>query len=318
MLLGVEDYTNIELVVILMQIDRLFQIVHILLDKKKITAQELSKIFEVSTRTIYRDVEKLSLAGIPIYTNQGKGGGISLLDNFIMDKSLLSKEEQSSLLIGLETLKATQYEDVDAAILKLKNLFQKDIDNWIEVDFSNWGSSEEEKIKFETLKFALKNCRTINFHYYDSRGDKTKRLVNPLKLIFKYKAWYLQAFCLLKDDYRFFKVYRIKNLTVTEKIFDRTNYNPAHIDSKFQNIPSLINLNITLSSYVKHRVYDEFDEKNIIKNEDGSFNVKIQIPEDEWLYNYLISFGEHIDIIKPSYLRDIIKNKLERTLKNYK
>lgn len=301
-----------------MQIDRLFKIIYILLDKQQITAKELSEMFQVSTRTIYRDIETLSLAGIPIYTSKGKGGGISLLDNFVMNKSILSNEEQNNLLMGLETLKATEYENVDSAILKLRNLFNKKINNWIEVDFSNWGSSKVEKEKFETLKFALTNCRTIEFDYYNLFGDKTNRRVNPIKLIFKHKAWYLQAFCLLKNDFRIFKVNRIKDLIVSEDTFDRSYYNEIDTTFSYRNEPNVINLKITLSSQVKHRVYDEFDEKDITKNEDGSFSIDIMIPEDEWLYNYIISFGEHINIITPQYIRDVIKNKLEITLKNYK
>ncbi|WP_099187309.1 helix-turn-helix transcriptional regulator [Tepidibacter mesophilus] len=301
-----------------MQIDRLFKIVYILLDKEQITAKELSEIFEVSTRTIYRDIETLSLAGIPIYTSKGKGGGISLLDNFVMNKSVLSNEEQNNLLMGLETLKVTGYENVDGSILKLKNLFNKKIDNWIEVDFSNWGGSKVEKAKFETLKFSLTNCRTIQFDYYNLFGDKTNRIVNPIKLIFKHKAWYLQAFCLLKNDFRIFKAYRIKKLIVTEHTFDRSYYNAADTTFSYKNEPNVIDLKIILSSQVKHRVYDEFDEKDVTKNLDGSFTIDIIIAEDEWLYNYIISFGEHINIITPKYIRGIIKNKLEITLKNYK
>lgn len=301
-----------------MQIDRLFKIVYILLDKQQITAKELSETFEVSTRTIYRDVETLSLAGIPIYTSKGKGGGISLVDNFVMNKSVLSNEEQDNLLMGLETLKVTEYENVDSAILKLKNLFNKGTNNWIEVDFSNWGSSKAEKAKFETLKFALTNCRTIEFDYYNLFGDKTNRMVNPIKLIFKHKAWYLQAFCLLKNDFRIFKVYRIKGLIVTEDTFDRSYYNEIDTTFCYKNKPNVINLKIMLSAQVKHRIYDEFDEKDVTKNVDGSFGVDVMIPEDEWLYNYIISFGDHINIITPQHIRGIIKNKLEVTLKNYK
>ncbi|MCY6483847.1 YafY family protein [Clostridium aestuarii] len=301
-----------------MQIDRLFQIVYILLDKKRVTAKELSEIFEVSKRTIYRDIEKLSMAGIPIYANKGNGGGISLLNNFVMNKSVLSNEEQNNLLIGLEILKATEYENVDGAILKLKNLFNKNIDNWIEVDFSNWGSSKAEKTKFEMLKFALTNCRSIKFNYYNFSGDKTNRIVNPIKLIFKHKAWYLQAFCLLKNDFRTFKVYRIKDLIVTEGTFDRNCYNSVETNFSYQHTSNVINLKIILSSQVKHRVYDEFDEKDITRNKDGSFSINIMVAEDEWLYNYIISFGQYINIIEPKYIRGIIKNKLELTLKKYK
>lgn len=301
-----------------MQIDRLFQIVYILLNREKVTAKELSETFSVSTRTIYRDVETLSLAGIPIYTNKGKGGGISLLDNFKINKSVLSNEEQNNILVGLEVLKATEYEDVNGAILKLKNLFNKNNDNWIEVDFSNWGSSKEDKVKFEALKYSLVSCKTIKFDYYNSSGDKTSRDVNPIKLVFKHKSWYLKGFCLLKSSYRTFKVHRMKKVIVTENTFDREGYNLKEEKSSYEESRSLINLKAVLLPKVKYRIYDELDEKCITKNSDGSYTIDIIMPENEWLYNYIISFGENIKVIKPTYINDIIKNKLEKILKSYK
>ncbi|MBF8983809.1 YafY family transcriptional regulator [Lutibacter sp. B2] len=300
-----------------MQIDRLFQIVYILLDKKHVTAKELSEIFEVSTRTIYRDVDTLSMAGIPIYTNKGKGGGISIFDNFVMNKSVLSKKEQNNLLLGLETIKATEYEEVDKTLFKLKSLFNRSDDHWIEVDFSHWGGSKNDKSKFEELKLALTTARTIHFDYYDSYGTKTTRMVHPLKLVFKEKAWYLKAYCLLKKDYRIFKIHRINNLQITDNIFDRAQYNLAQTDLSYKNTSNKITLKITLSSKAIHRVYDEFNINSIIKNEDGSFSITFLTFEDEWLYNYIISFGKHIKIIEPIYINTIIKDRLENILENY-
>lgn len=302
---------------ILLQIDRLFQIVYLLLDKKQVTAKELSNILEVSTRTIYRDVETLSMAGIPIYTNKGKGGGISLLDNFIINKSVLSNEEQNKVLIGLELLKATEYENVDDAILKLKSLFNKSNQNWIEVDFSYWGSSESEKKKFEDLKDALTLCRSISFKYYNLYGDKTTRVVNPLKLIFKQKDWYLLGYCLMRKDYRMFKIYRMKNLEITNNGFDRDKYNLEDVNLSYQYTAPLITLKILLAPEIKYRAYNEFDSKDIIPREDGNFEITFEALEDEWLYNYIISFGPYIKIIEPSYINDLIKKRLEEILESY-
>ncbi|GMQ58191.1 YafY family protein [Vallitalea sediminicola] len=300
-----------------MQIDRLFQIVYLLLDKKQVTAKELSNILEVSTRTIYRDVETLSMAGIPIYTNKGKGGGISLLDNFIINKSVLSNEEQNKVLIGLELLKATEYENVDDAILKLKSLFKKSNENWIEVDFSYWGSSKSEKKKFEDLKYALTFCRSIRFAYYNLYGDKTTRIVNPLKLIFKQKDWYLLGYCLMRKDYRMFKIYRMKNLEITSSDFDRDDYNLDDFNLSYQQTAQLISLKIILAPEIKYRAYNEFNINDIICREDGSYEIMFKAVEDEWLYNYIITFGQYIKIIEPSYINDIIKKKLEDILRSY-
>lgn len=302
---------------IFVQISRLFQIVHILLNKEQITAKELADKFEVSTRTIYRDIDTLSMAGIPIYTNKGKGGGISILDNFIMNKTVLSDTEQNNLLMGLETLRATQFGDVDEAIKKLRNLFNKSDDNWIEVDFSNWESSDKEKDKFEILKDALINNKVIEFEYYTPYGEKTAREVHPVKLVFKSKAWYLQGYCKLRNNMRVFKVHRIRNLNILNERFNKSPYDPIDMNGVFTECDNAINLKFRLSPKVTFRAYDEFHEDNMTKNDDGSFTINLKVAEDEWLYGYIISFGEHIEIIEPEYIKDIIKDKLKRILKSY-
>ncbi|NBI27962.1 helix-turn-helix transcriptional regulator [Chengkuizengella marina] len=302
-----------------MQSDRLFQIVYILLDKNQVTAKELAEKFEVSTRTIYRDVDKLSMAGIPIYTNKGKGGGISLLDHFIMDKSILSNEEQNKILIGLEMIKATEYGDVDQAISKLKTLFNKSDESWIEVDFSYWGSSKLEKEKFNKLKYALTSCISIKFDYRNLYGSMTVRMVDPLKLIFKQKSWYLEGYCLLKNDYRFFKVNRINNLIVTDTLFNRSKYDLNKLNPTFPSnkIDNPIHLKMVFTSNIKHRIFEEFADHVITELSDGNLEVNIVLNEDEWLYSYLISFGEEINIIEPDYINKILVQKLTKTLERY-
>lgn len=177
-----------------MQISRLFQIVYILLDRKTITAKELADRFEVSVRTIYRDINTLGTAGIPIYTSQGRGGGISILDDYVLNKSLLSDDEQKEILIGLQSLKAANYPDIKILDKKLGALFSKNKQSWIEVDFSHWGSGNEEKDKFQILKNSVLNKNTVEFSYSNSNGEQTTRQIEPLKLIFKNKSWYVSDF----------------------------------------------------------------------------------------------------------------------------
>lgn len=301
-----------------MQIDRLFQIVYILLDKKRVTARELSEIFEVSTRTIYRDVDTLSIAGIPIYTNKGKGGGICLFEDFVIDKTVLSSEEMNEVLMGLEILNATQYTNADSAILKLKTLFNRIEENWIEVDFSHWGSSDFEKKKFEDLKFALNSNTIIELDYCNYRGNNTSRTVYPLKLIFKQKNWYLAAYCTLRNDYRVFKCYRINKLKLTNTAFDRKKYHLNDITFAFKQPTDLINIRIILSAKVKHRIYDEFAASDIIEKEDGNYEITFSTEADEGLYNYLMSFSSDIKRIEPEFVADIIRERLKKMLENFK
>ena len=204
-----------------MQINRLFEIVYILLDKKTITAKELSERFEVSVRTIYRDIDTLSGAGIPIYTTKGKGGGISLIEDFVLNKSVLSEKEQKEILMSLQSLNAMKFLEMEPVLNKLSTVFKKKSESWIDVDFSQWGSNEIEKEKFNILKTAILNTSVISFEYFSSYGEKTLRTIEPLKLIFKGQGWYLYGFCRVKHDFRIFKITRIKNLKLLNETFKR-------------------------------------------------------------------------------------------------
>ncbi|EHB66073.1 helix-turn-helix transcriptional regulator [Paenibacillus lactis] len=167
-----------------MQISRLFQLVYILLKKGTVTAPELAERFEVSVRTIYRDVEALSQAGVPIYTSQGKGGGISLSDRFVLNKSLLTDQEQDEILFALQSLSAAQFPDSDEVFSKLSSLFRKNSTNWIEVDFSPWGSGQKQKEPYTLLKQAIFEHKVISFTYLSSAGEQKSRRGAPVKLFF--------------------------------------------------------------------------------------------------------------------------------------
>lgn len=300
-----------------MQINRLFEIVYSLLNNKTITAKELSKRFEVSVRTIYRDIETLSCAGIPVYMSRGKGGGISLLDNFVLNRSVLSDTEQTEILTALQTLNAINYPDVDTVISKLGALFNKENCNWIDVDFSNWGN--KDRGTFNLLKTAIVNRRVITFNYFSSYGEKTVRTVEPSQLWFKNKAWYLKGRCLSKQAFRTFKLTRMKNVLMTENSFEKELVFKELVNEPAQeNNYKRVYLKLRFKPSVAYRVYDEFDENEIVKNPDGTFDVSISHPEDEWVYGYILSFGSFVEVIEPKHIQDIIIKRLEETLKQYK
>jgi predicted DNA-binding transcriptional regulator YafY len=298
-----------------MQINRLFEIVYILLNKKTITAKELSERFEVSVRTIYRDIDTLGAAGIPVYMTKGKGGGISILDNFVLNKSILSDKEQNEILTALQSLNAIKYPEVDTVISKLGMLFNKADYNWINVDFSHWGDSDKEK--FNVLKTAIINKLIIEFEYFNSNGEKANRTVEPLQLWFKDKTWYLKGYCLLKQELRIFKLTRIKKVSVTERTFERELPQVLPEVTTRENSIKLVELKLHLQPEVAYRVYDEFDDKDIVRNADGSFEGTVCFPENEWVYGYILSFGSSAEVIEPKHIRDIVIGKLEETLRQY-
>lgn len=166
-----------------MQESRLFRIVYYLLDKGKSTAPELAEKFEVSVRTIYRDIDIISSMGIPIYATQGKGGGITLLDNFVLDKTLLSTREKEQILMALQGMIATEQNNADELLRKLGSLFQSKNTNWIEVDFSNWVKNNPGQDIFNLIKSAIFSRNVISFQYFGSNRESTQRRVEPLRLV---------------------------------------------------------------------------------------------------------------------------------------
>ena len=189
-----------------MQESRLFRILYYLLNKGHATAPELAEKFEVSVRTIYRDVYAISCAGIPIYFTTGRKGGIQFLDDYVLGKTFFSDSEKLEILSSLQSLSAVQYPEVDTSLNKLRAIFQIGLIDWLDVDFSRWGSAAKiENRMFRQLKQAIFENREITFDYNNATGESGKRNVYPYKLVYKDKAWYLYAFCLLRNENRLFR-----------------------------------------------------------------------------------------------------------------
>ena len=297
-----------------MQINRLFEIIYILLDKKIVTARELAERFEVSKRTIYRDIETLSVAGIPIYMSRGKGGGISILDDFVLNKAILTEVEKSDILSSLKAVGAINFNETDSALKKLGSLFGENNSDWIEVDFSSWYNSDKESLIFNNIKSAILSKKIISFTYSSGKGNKTTREVEPLKLCFKGMSRYLYAYCTLRQDLRFFKLSRIKNCIITDKHFDRKVTGPIFkTDNLFTE--KYIPLKLKLSPNMAYRVYDEFD--NYIQESDGSFIVQTIYPEGDWIFPFIASYGSNCEVLEPLEIRDYIKDEINKMLKNY-
>ncbi|NWO18119.1 YafY family protein [Leptotrichia sp. oral taxon 223] len=297
-----------------MKISRLFEIVYLLLEKRTITAKELAAHFEVSARTIYRDIDILSSAGIPVYFQRGKHGGIKLMDNYIMNKSLLSQKEQNEILYALQSLNATNYPNNNKTLSKLSAIFKQKADSWIKIDFSRY--SCDNSTLFEKIKEAILTKQTVKFDYFNTKGEHSERTADPLTLWFKEKAWYLFAYCHDKKDIRQFKVSRIKDLILTEKYFEKSAENFKINDKKDK--VKIVKVIVEIDKSQAYRVYDEFPEENISKMENGNFEVIMEYPENEWVYGYLLSFGEYLKVKEPERIKKILFEKIEKMKENYK
>lgn len=299
-----------------MKIDRLFSIVQILINKKTVTAKYLADKFGVSIRTIYRDIEDLSANGIPIYSIQGKGGGISILDNYSIDKTLVSDEEQGKILMALQSVNATGQIDVKDSLIKLKNVFKKDDTDWIQIDFSGWEQSEEEKKNFELIKKSIMDVKCIKFLYYSNKGESLERIIEPYKLIFKGNKWYIYGYCKKRKDFRFFKLTRIDNIHILEEGFKKRKEGIVNTQYNEEEKKDYIDVKLKVNMSAASRVYDEF-RKGIIRKEGDFLIVKFRMPKYEWLYNYFIGFGEELEILEPEYMRKEFKQFIENILNKY-
>ena len=298
-----------------MEQSRLFKIVYHLLEKGKSTAPELAEKFEVSIRTIYRDLDTISAAGIPIYATQGKGGGIFIMQDFVLNKSLLSEQEKEQILMALQGISATEHNQTDELLMKLSGLFQSKVTNWIEVDFSEWYKNTPNYDVFNLIKNAIFNQYTITFSYFAREGNYSNRTVEPIKLIFKNKDWYLYGFCLLRNDFRFFKLTRIKDLEISSDTFIREVKSSHEIETVIKN-KNFIHAKLKFSPKVAYRVYDEFTD-NVSKDNQGNLYVNIDLPDNETLFSYILSFGDNVEILEPDYLRHSMKEKLALMLEKY-
>ena len=176
---------------------RLFELLCLLLERGRMTAPQLAEHFEVSVRTIYRDIDALSAAGVPVYSTPGKGGGVSLLEGYTLHRAAFTEEEQQLLLTALRSLPGDAGQGTAETLSKLSALFRRREPDWLQVELSRWGSAGADNAKFVQLKQAILSRRVLSFTYVGASGQTTRRSVLPARLVFKGRDWYLQGLSLI-------------------------------------------------------------------------------------------------------------------------
>lgn len=297
-------------------VDRLFQIVYTLTHKPRITAKELAEMFEVSERTIYRDIDKLSSAGIPVYTSQGKNGGISILPDYVLDKTVLTTEEKSKIFESLNAVNELDFYK-DNAREKLQNFFGEQYQDWLEIDFSSWGNSKSDEAVFTQIKRAILNHHYIEIVYSGKQEAQTTRTIRPLKLCFKDQDWYLYAFCCLRNDYRFFKLRRISGLTVSDTCFEPENVGKVLADAsqKYCSGKSPVTVTLEISQDMAYRAYEELTGLSLMEN--GNLLCAVEVTDLNWFINYVLSYGSHIYVREPETIKQKVAQEIEEMSKKY-
>lgn len=309
-----------------MQIDELFELAYILIDKKQVTAKEMSARFGVSVRTIYRWVEALSASGILVYAVQGRGGGIAISEKYALDKTVLTEEERLAIVSSvkaLSKLSGSQKSALSAnakAAEKISNLASSEAD-WLEVDFAPW-SPEGQGVRelFGTLRDSILKKQQVEFDYFSSDDKRARRIVHPWKLVYRGQAWYLLGWCTERKTERYFKLSRMRNVTQTTHIANvriqdiiTSPEKPAEITSQ----KKLIQITAKVSSKMAFYLLDTFICSNVTTNPDKSLTVTFSAPDENWLCGLLLSFGAELQIISPIEIREKIIQMAKETFSQY-
>lgn len=300
-----------------MKIDRLLGIVMILLQRDKVTAPYLAEKFEVSRRTINRDIEDLCMAGIPLVTTQGGNGGISIADGYRIDKSVLTYQEMQNVVVALKGLNSISSE-ADTEQLLNKFFIQKD--NVVSVRDSiiiNLSSHNKSVLtdKISLIKEAiLKNTR-ISFHYYSSKGD-SPRTIEPYYLSFHWSAWYIFGYCLERKDFRLFKLNRLLELKDTGVTFL-----PREIKEEYKDFNRYfteeIQVTILFDESVKYRLIDDYGIECFTVTENGKLLFRTGFANKDYMISWILGFGDKAEVIYPKGLKQEIRKIAENIVKHY-
>ena len=301
-----------------MQAERLLRIIFLLMNGTCKTAKELSQNCSVSVRTIQRDIDALSLAGIPVFSSRGYGGGVGLLKEFTLDRTYLTEEERADILHGLQALEGAGYPDGRESLQKLAALFHDKADErWLRVDFSSWHDSGFGKEKFNRLKEATLTKKVIGFTYYSSENRISERVAEPLCMLFRERAWYIWVFDRSRQAECAVRASRMRNLVVTDETFTRTMQSNPMETPDYARSYEFRRVVLRIAGNHAFRVFDEFPELDIHPQPDGSFIVDQPMPVNEWLTGYLLSFADGLEVIEPTTLRDMLIEKIRLMQEKY-
>jgi len=299
-----------------MKTERLVSMIFLLMKKKKISARELADYYDCSVRTIYRDMETLENAGVPVISYRGTEGGFELIEGYRIEKPFLSSQE-ASMVLGLLQGISQVVDDVEIESISTKMDGANATFSNLYFDMRGWGMSDDFREKANCCNQAISHHKALFIEYFNSYLHSTTRKIYPLKIIIKGSQWYLHAFCTLKSNYRLFKITRIKSLQITDELFDPSDY---HLIPKQENewagdseTPLILKFDKNIYSSFK----DFFLEENITEYTGEHFIVSVNFPIDNWVKSLILSFGEMVEVIEPAFLRKEIKAAAQKIVDKY-
>lgn len=301
-----------------MRIDRLIGILTILLQKEQVTAPELAEKFEVSRRTINRDIEELCKAGIPVVTIQGQGGGIAIMDGFKMDRTLFTNKEMQDILAGLRSLDSVNGTNRYVQLMEKLSAGSSDFmrgNQSVLIDLSSWYKNALAA-KIEVIRNAIDQKQELDFYYYSPRGESTRQ-IEPYYLIFQWSDWYVRGWCKKREDFRLFKLNRMEEINANGHTYGgRECPLPDLRDVKV--FPGGIEIKALFQPECKWKLVEEYGPWCYVEQEDGRLLFQSNYANKDYLFGWLFSFRDKVEIIEPEEIRREMKFLIERMREIYR
>ena len=301
-----------------MKVDRLVSMILILLEQQRVGAQELADRFEVSVRTIYRDMEAINQAGIPVRSTSGVGGGFEIMEQYKLDRTVFSTDDLSAILMGLSSLSGMMRGDeLVNALAKVRSFIPADRaksvelrTNQIYIDLSPWIGNRNVQPYLERIKAALQQSRLLSFDYAGRHGTKTARIAEPYQLVLKSNHWYLHGYCHTRNDFRLFKLARMSGLRVKDEEFSPREFPKPQLDAseviaKMQTI-----IKIRIHPSILDRVLDFCTQEDVSPDGDEHYTVQFPFIENDYYYGILLSFGDKCECLEPLSVRAELKRRI--------
>ena len=300
-----------------MKIDRQIGILSMLLQKDTVTAPYLEEKFEVSRRTINRDIEDLCKAGIPIVTKQGVNGGISIMENYRLDKTLFTRGEMQDILAGLRSLDSVNGTNRYGQLMEKLSVGSSDFmvgNQTVLIDLSSW-YKDSLAPKIELIRTSIDKCRKLEFVYYSPKGESA-RCIKPYYLIFRWSSWYVWGWCIKRGDFRLFKLNRMDEVIISEQEFSRRQVPmPDLSDEKI--FPGGIKVKALFEKDCKWRLVEEFGPECFSVQQNGKLLFHADYTDKENLITWLLSFRDKVELLEPEEIREEIKISIECMKKKY-
>lgn len=308
-----------------MRLERLLSIVFLLLNRDKLTAPELAKKYQVSERTIYRDIKTINEAGIPIISHTGHEGGFSILADYRIDKQVLTIKEMKAIVNALKGVNASlQNYEIDNIIEKICDLMPRNgasekviHDSDIAIDLVPWGMTKRYQKSLKSINTAIENRTIITFQYTAMDGKSTERSVEPMTMMFKGYTWYLFGYCRLRKDYRVFRINRLKNLQITQHGFTRKQKSYQEY-LNWNEKTSTVTLTLKFKKEIQSQIGDHFQDNQVNYDDEGNMIVTTTMPANNWVYGFILSFGSFVEVLAPENYRRIIAEEGKKIMQVYK